>query len=283
MSKGSRLVSILKAISWRIIGTLDTILISYIITKNTIISFSIAGIEVLTKGFLFYVHDRLWLRFIAKVETQPINDSPSNQLNIYSLEKWGINREQKEKKINQKGLTIWMTGLSGSGKTTLANQLEKKLFLENNICIVLDGDALRQGINKRLGFSEQERYENIRRTAEISKINTQNGIISIVALISPLQGMRDLAKEIVGVGDFIEVYISTSLEECEKRDVKGLYIKARQDKVSDLTGIQSKYEIPHNPDIIINTEVVSIDACVQQIYEFVKERIKFICQNRNIV
>lgn len=284
MSKNSPIISILKAISWRIIGSLDTVLISYFITQNTVVALSIGGVEVVTKSFLFYVHDRIWLRLITKIDNKKkiTSDSFSKTTNVFALEKWEIDRKQKEKKLNQRGKTIWMTGLSGSGKTTLTNQLEKKLFLENYTCVVLDGDVLREGMNKGLGFSEQERYENIRRTAEIAKINTQNGIISIVALISPLQKMRNLAKEIIGKEDFIEVYISTSIEECENRDVKGLYAKARQGKIENLTGIQSIYEPPIIPDIVINTESITIENCTQTIYGHIKEKIRY-CETTNKV
>lgn len=278
MRRNSPIISVLKAFSWRIIGSLDTFLISYFITKNTVVAFSIGGIEVVTKSFLFYVHDRIWLRLITKIDNSKRATSLpfSKKTNVFALEKWEIERKQKEKKLNQRGKTIWMTGLSGSGKTTLTNQLEKKLFLEGYTCVVLDGDVLREGINKGLGFSEQERYENIRRTAEIAKMNAQNGIISIVALISPLQKMRNLAKEIIGKEDFIEVYVSTSVEACENRDVKGLYAKARQGKIGNLTGIQSIYEAPIDPDIEINTESISVEDCIKTIYGNIKEKIQYI-------
>jgi len=166
---------------------------------------------------------------------------------------------------NQKSRCIWITGLSGSGKTSIANELDKKLTSMNKHSFILDGDNLRQGVNSDLYFSQTDRSENIRRTAEIAKLMTEAGLIVIVCLISPLVNQRLNAKKIFEKNIFLEVYLSTSLAECEKRDSKGLYKKARAGMIEDFTGINSPYEAPKNPDLEINTEFTPLDDAVNLI------------------
>ena len=166
---------------------------------------------------------------------------------------------------NQKPMCIWITGLSGAGKTSIANELDKKLTSMNKHSFILDGDNLRHGVNSDLYFSETDRSENIRRTAEIAKLMTEAGLIVIVCLISPLVNQRLNAKKLFQKNMFLEVYLSTSLVECEKRDIKGLYKKARAGMIEDFTGINSPYEIPKEPDLEINTEFISIEEAVNLI------------------
>ncbi len=173
-----------------------------------------------------------------------------------------ITREMRESALEQKAVTIWMTGLSGSGKSTLANELEKRLFAMGKHTMILDGDNVRMGLNKNLGFAENDRIENIRRIAEVSKLMNDAGLIVLTAFISPYRLDRRNAKEIIG-GNFIEVYVNTPLEECEKRDVKGLYRKARKGQIANFTGISAKYEEPENPDIVVDTSEHSLDECVE--------------------
>ncbi len=176
----------------------------------------------------------------------------------------------RELRANQKGQspkTIWLTGLSGAGKSTIVNELEKKLFETGKHTMVLDGDNIRMGLNKNLGFKEQDRIENIRRIAEVSKLMNDAGIIVLTSFISPFRLDRRNAKDIIGHDSFIEVYISTPLEECEKRDVKGLYKKARQGEIPNFSGISSPYEPPENPDIEINTTGQSLEDSVNYIME----------------
>lgn len=173
-----------------------------------------------------------------------------------------ITREMRESAMEQKAATIWMTGLSGSGKSTLANELEKRLFAMGKHTMILDGDNVRMGLNKNLGFAENDRIENIRRIAEVSKLMNDAGLIVLTAFISPYRLDRRNAKEIIG-SNFIEVYVSTPLKECEKRDVKGLYRKARMGQIANFTGISGKYEEPENPDIVIDTSEHSLDECVE--------------------
>ena len=156
-------------------------------------------------------------------------------------------RQEKEIVLKQQAKVIWFTGLSGSGKTTLASLLEKKLFELNYFCQILDGDNVRSGINKNLMFTDEDRVENIRRIAEVSKLFMNCGIILICAFISPTNEIRQMAKDIVGEDDFLEIFIDTPLEVCESRDPKGLYKKARKGEIKNFTGISSPFEIPENP------------------------------------
>lgn len=186
-----------------------------------------------------------------------------------------ISKEQKEKRLKQRATVFWFTGLSGSGKSTIAEHFEKKLFSEGYFTQVLDGDNIRSGINSDLGFSLEDRKENIRRISEIAKLYTNSGIISLVSFISPTVAARANAKKIIGAENFIEVYINTPLEICEARDVKGLYKKARAGEIPDFSGISSPYEAPVNPEIEITTTSQSIDACVDKLYNFAQPLITF--------
>jgi adenylyl-sulfate kinase len=167
----------------------------------------------------------------------------------------------------QTPMCLWMTGLSGAGKSTLANALEQELNKKGKHTYILDGDNLRHGLNSDLGFSEADRNENVRRAAETAKLMADAGLIVIVSLISPLKKERDWARSLFKPNLFKEIYISTSLQECEERDTKGLYKKARKGQVKDFTGIDSPYEPPKYPDVIIDTHDKSVSDCVQFILE----------------
>ena len=173
-----------------------------------------------------------------------------------------MTRELRQETLGQKAKTIWFTGLSGSGKSALANGLEKHLYSTGRHTMLLDGDNIRLGINKDLGFSDYDRTENIRRVAEISKLMNDAGLIVITAFISPFREDREMAREIIGDESFVEVYVSTPIEECERRDVKGLYQKARMGEIPNFTGIGSPYEIPENPDIRIDTTNVTVNESI---------------------
>ena len=185
-----------------------------------------------------------------------------------------IQRTAKEKLLNQKGLIIWFTGLSASGKSTLATALERKLHSEGFLTEVLDGDKIRNGLNKNLGFTTMDRVENIRRIAEVSKLFCKCGIITISAFISPTIEIRQMAREIAGDEDFFEIYVSTPLEVCEKRDSKELYKKARAGIIKDFTGISAPYEAPLKPDININTEGRSVEDCMLEIYQKIIKKVQ---------
>lgn len=165
-----------------------------------------------------------------------------------------INREQREELLGQKGQLVWFTGLSGSGKSTLAGLLEEQLHRQGKATYLLDGDNIRVGLNKNLGFSAEDRAENIRRIGEVAKLFVDAGLIVIAAFVSPFEKDRDLVKSLIPEGHFKLVYVKCSIEECERRDVKGLYAKARRGEIKDFTGISSPYEEPSDPDIKVDTE-----------------------------
>jgi len=180
---------------------------------------------------------------------------------------FALTQTERAKIKHQTPVCLWMTGLSGAGKSTLANALEQELNKQGKHTYILDGDNLRHGLNSDLGFSEADRNENVRRAAEAAQLMVDSGLIVIVGLISPFKQERDWARNLFQPNQFKEIYISTSLEACEHRDTKGLYKKARQGEVKDFTGIDSPYEPPENPDVIIDTENKSVSDCVQLILE----------------
>jgi adenylylsulfate kinase len=194
--------------------------------------------------------------------------------NIHPIFERILQREDKENLLGQKGLVIWMTGLSGSGKSTIAVGLERKLHEAGILTELLDGDNIRSGINNNLGFSEEDRFENIRRIAEISKLFLKCGIVCINCFVSPTNEIRRTAKNIIGENDFFEVYINTPLEICEQRDVKGLYKKARAGEIPDFTGISSPFEVPENPALEIKTDGKSIEENVEELYQSIIRKIK---------
>lgn len=177
----------------------------------------------------------------------------------------------QRKLFQEKGKVLWFTGLSGSGKSTIAIHLAHIFNVNGILCKILDGDTLRTGLNSNLGFSDADRTENIRRTAEVAKIFSDMGITVIVAFITPTQLMRNLARHICNES-FIEIYINSSIEVCEKRDVKGLYAKARTGAIKNFTGISSPYEIPTGSDIEINTEGEGIDICLDKLMDFLTKQ-----------
>jgi adenylyl-sulfate kinase len=184
-----------------------------------------------------------------------------------------IKRKDYEKRNQHRGVALWFVGLSGSGKSTIANGLQTKLFENGFNAIVLDGDNTRLGINKDLGFSEKDRNENIRRVAEISKLFVETGHIVINAFISPFEINRTLARNIISGEDFLEIYIDSSISTCEKRDVKGLYKKARAGEINDFTGISSPFESPKNSDIIVKTDEQTPDESIHYLFEQLKSKL----------
>ena len=193
--------------------------------------------------------------------------------NIYPIFEKMLQRKDREALLKQKGIMIWFTGLSGSGKSTLAIALEGELYKQGILCRILDGDNIRSGINNNLGFSEADRPENIRRIAEVSKLFVDCGIVTIAAFISPTHAIRRMASEIIGEDDFLEVYVSTPIEECERRDVKGLYAKARRGEIKEFTGISSPFEAPEHPFISIDTSRQSLADSVKVLLEAVSPKI----------
>ena len=183
-------------------------------------------------------------------------------------------RADKERLLGQRGCVIWFTGLSGSGKSTLAIALERELAARGILCRILDGDNVRCGINAGLGFSEEDRRENIRRVAEVCRLFVDTGVVVLACFVSPSRGDRSRAARIVGAEDFCEIYVATPLEEGERRDVKGLYAKARRGEIRDFTGISAPFEEPENPDLKIDTTNRSVEACTETILRGVLPKIR---------
>ncbi|MGM0876159.1 MAG: adenylyl-sulfate kinase [Bacillota bacterium] len=184
-----------------------------------------------------------------------------------------VTKQDRQIIKGHKSVVVWLTGLSGSGKSTIANHVEKELLNQGVHTYLLDGDNLRHGINHNLGFSKEDREENIRRISEIAKLFIDAGIVILIAVISPYKKDRDKARQKFNKDEFIEVYVKCSLEECEKRDPKGLYKKARSGEIKNFTGITQDYEEPINPDIIIDTSKQSISTSVRQLKNYLLKRI----------
>lgn len=192
--------------------------------------------------------------------------------NVYPIFDKMMTRADKEQLLNQRGLMVWFTGLSGSGKSTIAIALERELHRRGFLCRILDGDNIRSGINNNLGFSEEDRVENIRRIAEVGKLFVDTGIITLAAFISPNNALRQMAAEIIGKEDFIEVYVSTPIEVCEQRDVKGLYARARRGEIKDFTGVSAPFEAPEHPDLSLDTSVLTLEESVGKLIELILKR-----------
>jgi adenylylsulfate kinase len=185
-----------------------------------------------------------------------------------------ISLDDRIKVNNHKPLLLWFTGLSGSGKSTIANVVEQELFKQNIKTYSLDGDSIRKGINSDLSFSPEDRTENIRRIAEVANLMLDAGLVVLAAFVSPYKKDRENIKNIVKDANFVEIYINTSLEECERRDVKGLYKKARAGEIKDMTGISSPYEAPEHADIEIKTEEEPIEAAAKKIVEAIMPKLR---------
>lgn len=201
--------------------------------------------------------------------------SPQDK-NIYPVFDRILQRDDKQSLLKQVSKVIWMTGLSGSGKTTIAIALERELNKRGYLTQILDGDNIRAGINNNLGFSEEDRAENIRRIAEVSKLFLQCGIITINCFVSPTIAIRKNAREIIGDEDFVEVYVNAPLEVCEQRDVKGLYKKARKGEIKNFTGIDAPFEAPEQPQVEVKTDQEDLEACVNKIIGYIEPLIESI-------
>jgi len=197
----------------------------------------------------------------------------AEQRHIYPVFDKMLKREEKELLLRQHSVMVWFTGLSGSGKSTIAIALERELHRRGMLCRILDGDNIRSGINNNLGFSASDRVENIRRIAEVGKLFVDTGIITIAAFISPLNSLREMAASIIGKNNFFEIYVNTSLAECERRDVKGLYAKARCGEIKEFTGISAPFEVPSHPDLVLDTSMLSVQQSVDKLLELIIPKI----------
>ena len=199
------------------------------------------------------------------------NTQPNN---IYPIFDRMLGREDKEALLKQRSVMVWFTGLSGSGKSTIAIALERELHKRGLLCRILDGDNIRSGINNNLGFSAEDRVENIRCIAEVSKLFIDTGVITIAAFISPNNELREMASTIIGKDNFLEIYVNTPIEECERRDVKGLYAKARKGEIKDFTGVSAPFEAPEHPALSLDTSVLSLEESVNKLLELILPKVK---------
>jgi len=182
-----------------------------------------------------------------------------------------VTRQEREELLGQKGVVLWFTGLSGSGKSTVANEVAYKLHTMGRLTYVLDGDNIRHGLNKNLGFSPEDRNENIRRISEVANLFADAGAIAITAFISPYKNYRNYCRELVGEGRFLEIFCKASLETCEKRDTKGLYKKAREGIIKDFTGINAPYEEPEKPELICDTDTETVEESADKVMKKLEE------------
>ena len=194
--------------------------------------------------------------------------------NIYPIYDRIMTRQDKEALLKQRGMMVWFTGLSGSGKSTIALAVERELHQRGILCRILDGDNIRCGINAGLGFSAEDRKENIRRIAEVGKLFVETGIVTLAAFVSPTNEYRQMARDIIGSEDFIEIYVSTPLEVCERRDVKGLYARARRGEVKDFTGISAPFEIPEHPAMSVDTSRQPLEESVKQVINMIANKLQ---------
>ena len=183
-----------------------------------------------------------------------------------------ITKKDRERLLGQKGIVLWFTGLSGSGKSTIAHAVEEKLFESGHLCFVLDGDNIRHGLNKNLGFSPEDREENIRRIGEVANLFAQAGVIAMTAFISPYCADLARARALLNPGEFVEVFVKVSLEVAEERDPKGLYEKARAGAIKEFTGISAPYEVPLNPELVIDTDELNLEQSAERILSYLKEK-----------
>ena len=195
----------------------------------------------------------------------------NNDNNIYPIFDRMLARTDKERLLGQRGVMLWFTGLSGSDKSTVAVALERELHRRGRLCRLLDGDNIRTGINAGLGFSADDRRENIRRIAEVGKLFVDTGIITLAAFVSPTEELRTLARDIIGAADFKEIFVATPLEECERRDVKGLYARARRGEVKNFTGISAPFEAPQNPALVLDTTDTPVEESVGKVLALLEE------------
>lgn len=195
----------------------------------------------------------------------------NNDNNIYPIFDRMLARADKEQLLGQRGVMLWFTGLSGSGKSTVAVALERELHRRGRLCRLLDGDNIRTGINAGLGFSADDRRENIRRIAEVGKLFVDTGIITLAAFVSPTEELRTLARDIIGAADFKEIFVATPLEECERRDVKGLYARARRGEVKNFTGISAPFEAPQSPALVLDTTDTPVEESVEKVLALLEE------------
>ncbi len=273
-SEKSHVRHVLKTITWRLVGTMDTMFMGWLISGDPLVGLKLGGLELVTKMGLYYLHERVWHRTdFGLLEVVQEYDQEQASISPYIVKQdYEINRSLRNAHFGHNSIMVLFTGLSGSGKSTLANLVEKKLNRDGYKTYLLDGDNIRLGLNKDLKFTAEDRKENLRRIAEVAKLFVDSGTVVLAAFISPLQVDRDMMRQILG-DDFMVVYVNAPLDICEKRDVKGLYKKARSGEIPNFTGISSPYEEPINPDIIIDTVNSTPLDCAEKIISSLKPKL----------
>ena len=208
---------------------------------------------------------------VGRIEKSRNDMNQSRATNI-TWHQGDVQRSDRERILGQRGVTVWLTGLSGSGKSTIAVAAEKALIERGCLAYVLDGDNVRHGLNKNLGFSPEDRTENIRRIGEVAKLFADSGIIVFTSFISPYRADRDTARAIMQDGDFLEVHVAADVATCEARDVKGLYAKARAGEIPEFTGISAPYEAPEHPEMVLDTTTQDVETSVAQILDYLEQK-----------
>jgi len=263
-----------KTISWRIIGSVDTMLLGWLVTGQLETGAKIGGIELITKMVLYFLHERSWhmLKFGIPGRSNRAEKVKSENAAKLFRQTTRIHREEREQLNDNRSFTIWLTGLSASGKSTIANELDTWFYANGLRSYIIDGDNTRLSINSDLSFSKEDRSENIRRVAEICRLFNDAGVITIASFISPFEKDRQQARAIIGPAGFVAVFVDASLETCKARDTKGLYKLAAAGKIRDFTVISSPYEAPFAPDVHLHTDNRSPEDCVTQIVRFITEK-----------
>jgi adenylyl-sulfate kinase len=273
-----------KTVSWRLVGSVDTMLLGWLITGHIATGAKIGGMELLTKMLLYFFHERMWHKIKFGLPTKYATAQQVKKDNAANLfaSKSNVSREEREQLSGNKAFTIWLTGLSASGKSTIASELDSWFYSNGMRAYVVDGDNTRMGINSDLSFSAEDRSENIRRVAEMCKLFNESGTIVIASFISPFEADRAKAKQIIGADSFIEVFADASIETCKARDVKGLYALAESGKIKDFTGVDSPYERPAAPDVHLRTDIANSQTCTGVIIDFmIREKYTIIDQVLN--
>lgn len=273
----SRFRHLAKTFTWRIIGTIDTMILAWVISGDASTGFKIGAAEVVTKMVLYYFHERAWYKINFGLDRRQERKSRLERAGKVSenivRQDFGVDKKKRESLLSQKPILVWFTGLSGSGKSTMANLLESELHASGFKTYILDGDNIRGGLCGDLTFTEEDRVENIRRIGEVSKLFLDSGIIVLSAFVSPFAHDRDLVRALVGKENFVEVFVDCPIEVCEQRDVKGLYKKAREGKIKNFTGIDSPFEEPKHPDIVLKTAEVDAKELLSNLLRYVEPKI----------
>jgi adenylylsulfate kinase len=247
-----------------------------LITGSQAWGLRIGAVELIGKMCLYYLHERIWYKIdfgLTERSTRKIKSLVAKSAFIVP-QNFFVGRDYRQQLLNQRGMAIWFTGLSGSGKSTLANGLEQELFKLGYKTFILDGDNLRSGLCKDLGFSDEDRSENIRRVAEVAKLMIDSGIIVLAAFVTPFEKDRELVAKLLGDADLVSIYVDCPINICEQRDVKGLYKKARSGELKNFTGINSPFEVPQYTDLTLRTAEFSEESLVQDILNYIKPRIE---------